>query len=127
VNILPKSKIIFKITQNYSGVITNPYSIMHRVSSNAEISFKGVTAKTPSHKAELFNMYFPSVFTPSQPNTHLADANNSIPLRTDQTLSDHSDVTIKVNKILECLNGLDKSKAYGPDGIPSRLLKECHQ
>ena len=69
-------------------------------------------------------MYFSSVFTPSRPNTHLADANNSIPLRTDQTLSD---VTINVNEISECLNGLDTSKACGPDGIPSRLLKECHQ
>ena len=96
----------------------------HRVSSNAEISFKGVTAKTAAHKAELFNMYFSSVFTPSRPTTHFADANNSIPLRTDQTLSD---VTINVNEISECLNGLDTSKACGPDGIPSRLLKECHQ
>ena len=67
---------------------------------------------------------FSSVFTPSRPNTHLADANNSIPLRTDQTLSD---VTINVNEISECLNVLDTSKACGPDGIPSRLLKECHQ
>jgi hypothetical protein len=68
----------------------------HRVSSNAELSFKGVTAKTAAHKAELFNMYFSSVFTPSRSNTHLADANNPIPLRTDQALSD---VTTNVNEI----------------------------
>jgi hypothetical protein len=96
----------------------------HRVSSNAEISFKGVKAKTAAHKAELFNMYFSSVFTPSRPNTHLADANNSFPLRTDQTLSD---VTINVNVISKCMNGLYTSKACDPDGIPFRLLKECHQ
>jgi hypothetical protein len=69
-------------------------------------------------------MYFSSVFTPSRSNTHLADANNSIPLRTNQALSD---VTINVKEISECLNGLDTSKACGPDGIPSRLLKERHQ
>jgi hypothetical protein len=45
-------------------------------------------------------------------------------LRTNQALSD---VTINVKEISECLNGLDTSKACGPDGIPSRLLKERHQ
>ena len=36
-------------------------------------------------------------------------------------------ITQNYSEISECLNGLDTSKACGPDGIPSRLLKECHQ
>ena len=38
-----------------------------------------------------------------------------------------SDITLGFDEVEACLHGLDTSKACGPDGIPSRLLKECNQ
>jgi hypothetical protein len=38
-----------------------------------------------------------------------------------------SDITLGVEEVEACLHDLDTSKACGPDGIPSRLLKECGQ
>ena len=36
-----------------------------------------------------------------------------------------SDITLSVDEVANCLASLDTSKACSPDGIPSRLLKEC--
>jgi hypothetical protein len=36
-----------------------------------------------------------------------------------------SDITLGIEEVEACLHDLDTSKACGPDGIPSRLLKEC--
>ncbi len=49
-----------------------------------------------------------------------ADLNTSS--KTDQELSQ---IQISEYEVEQCLNNLDTSKAYGPDGIPPRLLKEC--
>jgi hypothetical protein len=49
---------------------------------------------------------------------------NSLPIRTEQNLSDNA---IGVDEVANCLHGLDTSKASGPDGLPSRLLNECAQ
>ena len=38
-----------------------------------------------------------------------------------------SNITLCVEEVSDCLNSLDTTKACGPDGIPSRLLKECSQ
>ena len=96
----------------------------HRESKVSEISYKGVTAKTAAHKAELFNAFFSSVFTSHRSNIGEDTINNSLPIRTEQNLSD---ITIGVEEVANCLHGLDTSKASGPDGLPSRLLKECAQ
>ncbi|CAB3993507.1 Hypothetical predicted protein [Paramuricea clavata] len=96
----------------------------HRESKVSEISYKGVTAKTAAHKAELFNAFFSSVFTSPRSNIGEDTINNSLPLRTEQNLSD---ITIGVEEVANCLHGLDTSKASGPDDLPSRLLKECAQ
>ncbi|CAB3993580.1 Hypothetical predicted protein [Paramuricea clavata] len=42
--------------------------------------------------------------------------------KTDQEISQ---IQISEYEVEQCLNNLDTSKAYGPDGIPPRLLKEC--
>jgi hypothetical protein len=90
----------------------------------SEISYKGVTAKTAVHKAELFNAFFSSVFTSPRSNIGEDTTDNSLPIRTEQNLSD---IAIGVDEVANCLHGLDTSKASGPDGLPSRLLKECAQ
>ena len=94
----------------------------HRVSNRPEIGYNGETAKTAAHKAELFNTYFSSVFTSPRSSTNLKAVTRSPPLRTELQLSD---IVISVDEVTDCLKSLDTSKASGPDGIPSRLLKEC--
>ena len=94
----------------------------HRVRNRPEIVYNGETAKTAAHKAELFNTYFSSVFTSPRSSTNLEAVTRSPPLRTELQLSD---IVISVDEVTDCLKSLDTSKASGPDGIPSRLLKEC--
>ena len=38
-----------------------------------------------------------------------------------------SEIEVSVEEVREYLNGLDISKACGPDGIPARLLKQCSE
>ena len=48
----------------------------HRESRVSEISYKGVSAKTAVHKAELFNAFFSSVFT--SPRSNIGDDTTTI-------------------------------------------------
>ena len=96
----------------------------HRASKVSEISYKSITAKTAVQKAELFNAFFSSVFTSPQSNINEDTVDNSLPIRTELNLSD---IAIGADKVANFLNGLDTSKASGPVGLPSRLLKECAQ
>ena len=36
-----------------------------------------------------------------------------------------SDIELNVNEVRDCLQILDITKAFGLDGIPARVLKEC--
>ena len=36
-------------------------------------------------------------------------------------------IEVSVEEVRNYLNGLDTSKACGPDGIPARLLKQCSE
>jgi len=66
----------------------------------------------------LFNSYFASVFSvPSEDRGHPAR-----PSPLDGPL--FVDLQISVTEVLAYLRQLDVNKATGPDGIPSRLLKE---
>ena len=38
-----------------------------------------------------------------------------------------SQIELSVEEVRNYLNGLDTSKACGPDGIPARLLKQCSE
>ena len=87
-----------------------------------EIVYNGETAKTAAHKAELFNTYFSSVFTSPRSSTNPEAVTHSPPLRTELQLSD---IVISVDEVTDCLKSLGTSKASSPDGIQSRLLKEC--
>ncbi|CAB4013342.1 Hypothetical predicted protein [Paramuricea clavata] len=100
--------------------------LYRRTSPSTIITYDGATAKTASEKANLFNQYFSSTF--SHPSTDNAvnevTSSHSFPLKTDMLLSN---ITLCVEEVSDCLNSLDTTKACGPDGIPSRLLKECCQ
>jgi hypothetical protein len=81
----------------------------HRTSPSTIITYDGATAKTAPENANLFNQYFSSTFS------HHSAAN------ANEVTSSH------YIKVSDCLNSLDTTEACGPDGIPSRLLKECRQ
>jgi hypothetical protein len=81
----------------------------------------GDLAVTDEHKANILNTFFSSVFTRENitnlPNIELASRSNGAML---------SDVLITPQAVKEKLCKLDASKAFGPDGIPPRVLKELH-
>ena len=86
------------------------------------LQYNGVKVSDAQEKAELFNNYFNSVFK----------RDDCPPLHEDYFLSDcHNDnqslnnITLSPSMVMEFLNQLNISKSCGPDGITSRLLKEC--
>ncbi|CAB4012218.1 Hypothetical predicted protein [Paramuricea clavata] len=81
-------------------------------------TYNNSTATTPHKKAELFNAFFASVILPKSSSQ---DANLNMTPKTDEIISD---IQISQNEVEQYLNHLDTTKAYGPDGIPPRLLKE---
>ena len=46
-------------------------------------------------------------------------------MRSFEFCSELAEFQLTTDEVLAYLNYLDTSKAYGPDGIPARLLKEC--
>ena len=72
----------------------------HHESRVSEILYKGVTAKTAVHKPELFNEFFSSVFTSPRSNIGEGTTDNSLPIRTEQNLSD---IAIGVDKVANVL------------------------
>ena len=94
--------------------------ILRSKNSPSSNTYNNVTATTPNKKAELFNEYFASVFLPkSSTNNRKLDCMNP------KTFEEISSIEISECEVEHYLNNLDTSKAYGPDGIPPRLLKEC--
>jgi hypothetical protein len=67
-------------------------------------------------KANLLNSFLHSVFSPAQPTT----TTSNLPLSSDTALSN---IQLTENEIPKALDGLDSSKACGPDGIPGKLPK----
>lgn len=83
------------------------------------VSYNGATATSSVEKAELFNLYFSSVFRPqSTTNVNTSFLNIHEQLFAWPLLSE---LTISVNEVSKCLMELDITKACGPDGIPARL------
>ena len=93
-----------------------------RSCTNSSICYDGEVATKPAQKAELLNKYFCSVFLSATPDVNIDPTNNSP--RTDMEISQ---IQVSVDDVTNHLNGLDTSKACGPDGISARLLKECSQ
>lgn len=82
------------------------------------IEFNGLKGYSPSSIAELFNSFFQSVFNK---NDGLSAVPN-YPLRTNHVISD---LICAKDEILSLLLNLEVTKSSGPDGISSRILKEC--
>ena len=88
----------------------------HRTSPSTIIAYDGATAKTASEKANLFNQYFSSTFSqPSTANVNEVTSSHSFPLKTDILLSN---ITLCIEKVSDCLNSLDTTKACGQTGYP---------
>ena len=87
-----------------------------------ELNYNGIEATTPAEKADLFNYYFSSVFTPPS-----LVVNNDISALSHQhrSVMQMPDMSLSINEVANCLATLDTSKACDPDNIPPRLLKEC--
>ncbi|CAB4028407.1 Hypothetical predicted protein, partial [Paramuricea clavata] len=76
-------------------------------------------ANTPSDIATMFNEYFQSVYTCFE------DLSPSFQPDSSSPLSSISSIDLSVEEVFQALQNLDPSKAHGPDGFPSRILKEC--
>jgi hypothetical protein len=83
-------------------------------------TYNNVTTTTPNKKADLFNEYFASVFLPKS-----TIKNINLDCMNPKTCEEISSIEISECEVERYLNNLDTSKAYGLDGIPPRLLKEC--
>lgn len=82
------------------------------------ISWDNTTATSAKDKATLFNNYFFSVFTQPKICPHLP----KIPI---VQLPSLGNMQVAEDNVLDILCNLNVSKAYGPDGISPRVLKEC--
>ena len=67
----------------------------------------------------MFNEYFQSVYTCFQ------DLSPSFQPDSSSPLSSISSIDLSIEEVFQALQNLDPSKAHGPDGFPSRILKEC--
>ena len=70
----------------------------------------------------MFNEYFHSVYASDLEQSSLTQPVSSSPI------SSISSIELTEEEVCHALQNLDPSKAHGPDGLPSRILKECaHQ
>ena len=67
----------------------------------------------------MFNEYFHSVYTNFSGQSSSPRPDSSPPL------SSISSIDLSLEEVYLALQNLDPSKAHGPDGFPSRVLKEC--
>ncbi len=107
---------IFKIKSNSSSV---PNSVSRICANNPESRLQ---ASTPHNIASMFNEYFHSVYASDLEQPSLTQPVSSSPI------SSISSIELTEEEVCHALQNLDPSKAHGPDGLPSRILKECaHQ
>jgi len=72
----------------------------------------------PIEKATTFNNYFASIFSKWDTNKQIP----VVPINEDPNLSS---MTLTEEEVKRELDGVDITKAPGPDGIPTRILKDC--
>lgn len=105
---------IFKLNNKQSSVP----DMMSMNNDDEPASSHPRTVSTPAAIADLFNNYFTSVFSCD----NLKET--SSPPLSPSSDSCQSDFELTTEEVLGTLLKLDTSKATGPDGIPSRILKE---
>jgi len=76
------------------------------------------TATDDKGIAELFNTFFTSVFTKNSDEDVIPNIPENINLEL-------TNLHVETHEVLSILKNLNPRKAVGPDGISSRLLKEC--
>ena len=86
-----------------------------------QISINALLCKEETHtdsaaKANILNNQFVSVFT--------KDDHSPLPIMRGEPISNIEQLSIEVNGVYNLLVNINPHKAMGPDGIPSRLLKE---
>lgn len=81
---------------------------------------EGRLTKTEEEAATALNGYYQSVFTSDEPDYSPPD----FPSLTEEKLED---VVLTEESVEEILTDLNPNKAAGPDGVESKLLKECAQ
>ena len=104
---------IFKLKNKQSSVL-NVMSMKNGTESKSNLHI----VSTPTATANLFNTYFTSMFNDDNTENILASACLTSPD------VDCSHIQLTTDEIITTLLHLDTTKATGPDGIPSRLLKE---
>ena len=67
-------------------------------------------------KANILNSHYQSIFT---------EENDNIPDKGPTPFPTMPDININMQGVLDLINALDVHKAYGPDNIPPRVLKEA--
>jgi len=77
---------------------------------------EGRTATTPEDKANMLSDQFSSVFT--------SEDTDNLPTMTGDKYPDIGSIHVTIPGVVKLLRNLDPSKAAGPDGITSHLLKE---
>lgn len=83
------------------------------------IEYNENKAYSAAGKANIFNSFFQSVFNKFSPDDALDP--NAVPV-TDSVISD---LSCSPGDVTSVLRQLDPTKACGPDGISSRILKNC--
>ena len=78
-----------------------------------------IHANTPCDYSTLFNEYFHSVYT------NFSDKCASLQFVSSPPLPNISSVELSPEEAYLALQNLDPTKAHGPEGFPSRVLKEC--
>ena len=104
---------IFKIKSN-SGSVPNSISRISNINPESRLH-----ANTPHSIASMFNEYFYSVYSSAKEESSSTQPASSSPL------SSISSIELSIEEVCHALQNIDPSKAHGPDGLPSRILKEC--
>ena len=105
-NLSTNPKRFWSFLRSKSRSKSTPNSLIH----------DGVEYSDSYVKANLFNKFFQSVFTPTN--------NDPLPAIAEEVDDHLSTVRFDRSEVLKCLKGLNTSKAAGPDGLPTQILKE---
>ena len=103
-------------SNNSSKLFAHIRSVTHQDILPPKVFMDSISASTDSDKANLFNNYFFSVYTPPM--------SCSIPPPPD-SLSVLNDIQISHSDIYTALTHLDPSKAIGIDGFGPQILRSC--
>ena len=82
----------------------------------------GIACTDTKAKAEALNNYFKSVFT-QEDVTNIPNLGN--PATFEDPIPSMPEINFSLKGIKKLLSDLDTSKANGPDGVPSFILKHC--